>query len=273
MNKIKLNQAGNFLKKVDIDTLCVFEQQLSGYEEETAGAAVYKKMLTIIPIITKYTNVFDSLVQKYMGNFDPPAVFLHIEDKGYFRMIQETPQLEPVAEKLKQKVRQYLDSVHKTPNTTLLRAAQECHMAELAAAIMAGADLEVRNDEGHTALMIAANNGDAEAVRALSSVGADLTVVDSQGFTARMKAEHNRDSKMFSPDAKARFNKIVQILSKEENTRRQMSGAVINITWHRALPAQLSSSILDLAPSILRYTDGIYRPKKWTTHKDISLEK
>jgi hypothetical protein len=55
--------------------------------------------------------------------------------------------------------------------------------------IQAGADINAREADGMTALMIAAFHGHLEAVRSLIEAGADLSFEDSYGFTALDNAE------------------------------------------------------------------------------------
>jgi ankyrin repeat protein len=57
--------------------------------------------------------------------------------------------------------------------------------------ITQGAAVNLRNNEGRTALMYAATNGDAPAVNALLRSGASVNIADNNGETAVIKAATN----------------------------------------------------------------------------------
>lgn len=57
-----------------------------------------------------------------------------------------------------------------------------------------GAEVDIRNADGRTALMIAASRGDADCVRLLLDAGADRTLQDAKGWTAMDYARWNLDS-------------------------------------------------------------------------------
>lgn len=57
--------------------------------------------------------------------------------------------------------------------------------------IAQGAEVNLRNSEGRTALMYAARNGDAPAVNALLRSGASVNIADNNGETAVIKAATN----------------------------------------------------------------------------------
>lgn len=48
--------------------------------------------------------------------------------------------------------------------------------------------LNQQNDDGETALIIAAKNGHTEVVKTLGNYGADINIKDNRGFTALMYA-------------------------------------------------------------------------------------
>ena len=56
-----------------------------------------------------------------------------------------------------------------------------------------GADANVRDGEGATALMHAAHGGNLPLVRSLLAAGADVGATDASGWTALMKAVYNAD--------------------------------------------------------------------------------
>ncbi|KAK3745893.1 hypothetical protein QZH41_006134 [Actinostola sp. cb2023] len=72
---------------------------------------------------------------------------------------------------------------------TALMLAAQYGMKEVARALMeAGADINVTNNDGYTALMLAAVYGKEEVTRALIDVGADINVTNNGGYTALMVA-------------------------------------------------------------------------------------
>ncbi len=76
-------------------------------------------------------------------------------------------------------------------DTPLLLAAKRVNVANTVRTIKLllkyGADIDMRNAEGQTALIAAANNGRIHAFHALLDGGADLTVCDNNGQTALMR--------------------------------------------------------------------------------------
>jgi len=56
-----------------------------------------------------------------------------------------------------------------------------------------GASTEIKDRNGMTPLMVAAQTGDADAARLLMSAGANVNAVDTVGETALIFAVHNRD--------------------------------------------------------------------------------
>ena len=59
--------------------------------------------------------------------------------------------------------------------------------------LAAGADVNSRDGEGSTLLMIAAHTGNLNMVRALLEAGADVKASDERGWTALMKAAYNAE--------------------------------------------------------------------------------
>ena len=54
----------------------------------------------------------------------------------------------------------------------------------------AGADVNVQNDQGFTALRSTAWNGDVKCMEVLTTAGADVNVCDPDGFTALIISTH-----------------------------------------------------------------------------------
>ncbi len=83
-------------------------------------------------------------------------------------------------------------------DTALIRAADGDVAPEvLKALIDAGAELDVQNDEGRTALMNAANSGILENVRLLILAGADVNLRDNEGDNAWDRTSEER-SRIYS---------------------------------------------------------------------------
>ena len=57
----------------------------------------------------------------------------------------------------------------------------------------AGADVNSKNEDGQTALMMAAEHGRLRNVRALVLAGADINLVDAKGKNALMLAIENKE--------------------------------------------------------------------------------
>ena len=75
----------------------------------------------------------------------------------------------------------------------LLQAVEAGDLPRVQAHLAAGADCEVRNADGATALMLAAHAGRLDVVRALIGVGADVNATDERGWCAMTKAVYNPD--------------------------------------------------------------------------------
>lgn len=69
----------------------------------------------------------------------------------------------------------------------------------------AGADVNSRDDEGSTLLMLAAHAGNLATVKALIDAGADVKAADERGWTALSKSTYN-------PEQKRGFADVAQIL-------------------------------------------------------------
>ncbi len=67
-----------------------------------------------------------------------------------------------------------------TINTQLLQAAARGSLAEIALLIQQGADLNARDDQGLTPLMVATHTNRPDVVRALLEAGADVNIQDNQ---------------------------------------------------------------------------------------------
>ena len=70
-------------------------------------------------------------------------------------------------------------------NHNFLKACGKMDMSMLKKMLAAGVDIETKNKEGKTALMIAATFGYASIVQLLMSLGANPFVQDHNGYTAR----------------------------------------------------------------------------------------
>src|SRR4051794_8922962 len=73
----------------------------------------------------------------------------------------------------------------------LWRLAETGDLRRLEDLLARGVDVNARNQEGATALMMAAYQGQLEVVRALTDHGADLNATDFDGDTAVMLADHS----------------------------------------------------------------------------------
>jgi hypothetical protein len=81
-----------------------------------------------------------------------------------------------------------LASLAAVPPEDWLAAAKKGDTAQVEALLKAGADLEARDKNGRTALMLAAQYGHTETVRLLLAKGADAGARDQRGWTAYMLA-------------------------------------------------------------------------------------
>jgi ankyrin repeat protein len=76
---------------------------------------------------------------------------------------------------------------------SILDAAAAGDVERVRTLLAAGADCNVRNGDGATALMLAAHAGNLEMVRTLVDAGADVNAVDERGWGPLMKAAYNAD--------------------------------------------------------------------------------
>jgi Flp pilus assembly protein TadD len=75
-------------------------------------------------------------------------------------------------------------------NEDLLGAADEGNTSRVKVLLSKGADVNVKNKDGYTPLLISAFNGHTETVRLLLAKGADVNVKTNKGHTALMSAEN-----------------------------------------------------------------------------------
>ena len=100
-------------------------------------------------------------------------------------------------------------------NSALFKAAPSGTAADICAAIKAGADVNVRDKDGATALMLAAkNNTNPDVVKALLAAGADVNMRDSKyGVTALMAAAEDNTN----PDVvKALLATVADVNARDE---------------------------------------------------------
>ena len=76
----------------------------------------------------------------------------------------------------------------KTEDAGLLAAARTGHSGTVRDMIASGANVNVRDEHGNTALIEAARNGHDDVVRTLLASGADVNVKNDEGKTALMLA-------------------------------------------------------------------------------------
>ena len=82
--------------------------------------------------------------------------------------------------------------------------------------ILNKADINAKNNQGQTPLMVALKNGDIDAFNALTAGGADVTIKDNNGKTALFYAESLKGSSML-PDNE--YEKIINLLSQDNRTQ------------------------------------------------------
>jgi ankyrin repeat protein len=69
------------------------------------------------------------------------------------------------------------------PGDSLRQAASRGDLRELRSLLDAGADIDSRDTDGRTALMLATLNGRLDAVQLLLAHGADRAIADTRGVT------------------------------------------------------------------------------------------
>jgi uncharacterized protein len=89
-----------------------------------------------------------------------------------------------VIQELLKAPRIFVNAKDQQGNTAVLLAAQRGHAEAVDALIAGKADLNLDNNDGMTALMYAAQNGYLRIVQALVKAGADPTIQDRTGRTA-----------------------------------------------------------------------------------------
>lgn len=77
-------------------------------------------------------------------------------------------------------------------------------------------NINAKNNQGQTPLMVALKNGDIDAFNALTAGGADVTIKDNNGKTALFYAESLKGSSML-PDNE--YKKIINLLSQDNRTK------------------------------------------------------
>jgi ankyrin repeat protein len=75
----------------------------------------------------------------------------------------------------------------------LLEAVKAGNIASVAQMLAAGGDVNLRDSEGATLLMIASHSGNLPMVRALIAAGANVNAGDERGWTPLMKAAYNAE--------------------------------------------------------------------------------
>ena len=93
-----------------------------------------------------------------------------------------------------------VDVQDKDGETALVKAARRGHTRIAAELIKAGAKLDFRNDKGETVLILAAGGGYNWIVAELIKAGVDVNVTDNRGWTALMWA------------ARGGYNRVVEVL-------------------------------------------------------------
>jgi hypothetical protein len=141
--------------------------------------------------------------------------------KEHYNYLNELEQLPP---KPKEQILKDLALLPKEKlNKLLLNTAYEGSLVRVRYLLDAGADVEVKDNDGQTALMIASWYGYKEVVQVLLAAGADVEVKDNDGWTALMYA------------LKYKYKEIVQILrnagakkSVKENLNESVYNDVLN---------------------------------------------
>lgn len=85
-------------------------------------------------------------------------------------------------------------------NTELIDAVTAGNMAQVAALLKSGADVNASNEEGTTALMQAAALGKLDLVELLLRSGASVDATDARGWTALMKSLFNYEMNRGFPE-------------------------------------------------------------------------
>jgi len=83
---------------------------------------------------------------------------------------------------------------------SLLQPARSGDLERVKALLAGGADVDARDAEGASALMLAASGGHVAVVRALLGAGADVHATDARGWQALTRAIHNAELDRGFPD-------------------------------------------------------------------------
>ncbi len=87
----------------------------------------------------------------------------------------------------------------------LVKSVKAGDVAEVGRLLQAGADVNARDEEGATLLMLAAYAGNLDLVEALIKAGADVNLQDERGWSAISRAVYNAEQK-------CGFANVVQVL-------------------------------------------------------------
>jgi len=77
--------------------------------------------------------------------------------------------------------------------TALMEAADNGNLHAVKNLIAAGANVNARDEDGETALMVAADEGNLAIIKVLIAAGADVNARDNEGETALYKATDERN--------------------------------------------------------------------------------
>ncbi len=75
----------------------------------------------------------------------------------------------------------------------LVESVKTGNVAEVLRMLQAGADVNARDEEGATLLMLAAHAGNLELVKSLIAAGADVNAKDERGWSAICRAVYNAE--------------------------------------------------------------------------------
>ncbi len=102
-------------------------------------------------------------------------------------------------------------------SSDLLNAVVAGDVAKAAALLNGGADCNYKNEEGTTALMLAAAVGNIAIVEKLIKAGAEVDATDARGWTAMMKALFNHEQNRGYPDV------VSELIEAGANIEHQVS--------------------------------------------------
>lgn len=80
-------------------------------------------------------------------------------------------------------------------NSTIFEIVKSGDVAALKQALTNGIDIETRDNDGNTAIMLAAHSGNLQMVNALIDAGADVNARDDLGWAPLIKAVYNAEMK------------------------------------------------------------------------------